>query len=224
LRPFGRYLGVVSEVFTAVPAEPRPTPPPVPPAPTTDAEVRFGTRLSTHLLRHPVRLVVACLASVLGPAVVAQAGSLGVQPPAGGRPAGADAATSVTIPVAGDGTSWIPVARQAAATCPGLPSSVLMAIGHVESKLGLDAGASSAGAVGPMQFLPSTWAAYAADGDGDGRTDVMNPADAVHGAAKLLCANGGGDPALLASALWNYNHSDEYVRLVMTLARFLPTT
>jgi membrane-bound lytic murein transglycosylase B len=49
---------------------------------------------------------------------------------------------------------------------------------------------------------------------------VRNPADAMHGAARLLCANGGADPARLPSAIWNYNHSDDYVRQVMVLARF----
>lgn len=218
MRVLGRCWAAVSDVFTAVPAEqavPRPGP-----APPTDPEETFGARLSTHLLRHRGRLAAACVATVLGPAVVAQAGSLGVQPAAEAHGAGEIPAAAKT-PVPGDGGTWLPVARQAAATCPGLPSSVLMAIGHVESKLGLEGGRSSAGALGPMQFLPSTWAAYATDGDGDGLTDVMNPADAVHGAAKLLCANGGGDPERLASALWNYNHSEEYVRHVMTLARFL---
>ena len=38
-------------------------------------------------------------------------------------------------------------------------------------------------------------------------------------AARLLCANGGGDPARLASALWNYNHSDDYVHRVLAIAR-----
>jgi hypothetical protein len=77
-------------------------------------------------------------------------------------------------------------------------------------------------AVGPMQFLPSTWAAYGSDGDGDGLSDVMNPADAMQGAARLLCANGGADTGRLPSAIWNYNHSDDYVRQVLALARFTP--
>jgi len=71
-----------------------------------------------------------------------------------------------------------------------------------------------------MQFLPATWAAYGADGDGDGVADLMDPADALHGAARLLCANGGGDPDRLPAALWNYNHSDDYVRQVLGFARF----
>ena len=204
----------VSDVFTAIPAEPS-----VPPVPVADDDAsRFATRLTAHLVRRPGRLVAACLATVLGPAVVAQAGALTTAPPAA-QPAPQD---PVTTPVPGERETWVPLARQAAATCPGLPSSVLVAIGHVESSLGLQTWTSSAGAMGPMQFLPSTWAAYGVDGDGDGRTDIMNPIDAVHGAARLLCANGGGDPERLASALWNYNHSDDYVRHVIALSRLAP--
>lgn len=208
----------VADVFTFVPAGP--VPPPA--TPEADAGTEFAARLGAQLVRRPGRLVVACLATVLGPAVVAQANSMNVQPaadvhaveePAGGPP---------PAPVPGDRATWLPLARHAAATCPGLPSSVLVAIGHVESSLGLQPWTSSAGAMGPMQFLPSTWAAYGADGDGDGVTDIMNPVDAVHGAARLLCANGGADPNRLASAVWNYNHSHDYVRQVMSLSRLTP--
>jgi hypothetical protein len=186
-----------------------------------DGEAEFVNRLSAHLLRHPGRLIAACLATVLGPAVVAQAGSLRVQPSPEIRSA-EPTLDPVPVPVPGDRASWIPVAREAAATCPGLSSAVLVAIAHVESSLGVQTWTSSAGAVGPMQFLPSTWAAYGVDGDRDGVIDLMNPVDAVHGAARLLCANGGADPARLASALWNYNHSDDYVRQVIALAHSLP--
>lgn len=207
----------VADVFTGVPGEP---PALLPPTGTDDAGA-FANRLSAHLVRRPGRLVVACLATVLGPAVVAQAGAMTSQPAAGVQAAD-PAAGAARAPVPGDGDSWVPLARQAAATCPGLPSSVLVAIGHVESSLGLQTWTSSAGAMGPMQFLPSTWAAYGVDGDGDGTSDIMNPADAVHAAARLLCANGGGDPDRLASALWNYNHSDDYVRNVLALSRLVP--
>jgi len=128
----------------------------------------------------------------------------------------------VLAPVPGNGASWLPVARQAAATCPGLSPAVLVAIGRVESGLGLNPGTSPAGALGPMQFLPATWDQYGVDGDGDGRRDVMDTVDAVHGAARLLCANGGADPSRLPSALWNYNHSDDYVGQVISLARATP--
>ena len=206
----------VSDVFTGVPAEPSLLPPT--PAPDVDPGA-FANRLSAHLVRRPGRLVVACLATVLGPAVVAQAGAMTTPPPTA-QPA--EPLDAVTTPVPGERETWIPLARKAAATCPGLPSSVLVAIGHVESSLGLQTWTSSAGAMGPMQFLPSTWNAYGVDGDGDGSTDSMNPVDAMHGAARLLCANGGGDPDRLASALWNYNHSDDYVRHVIALSRLVP--
>jgi hypothetical protein len=76
---------------------------------------------------------------------------------------------------------------------------------------------SSAGAQGPMQFIPSTWEAYKEDGDGDGKADVLNNFDAVFGAAKLLSANGvtadaelgtlqhPGTPGTLLRAAANYN-------------------
>lgn len=187
-----------------------------------DGEETFAARLSANLLRRPGRLVLACVVSVLGPAVVASAGSIDARPLAAVEPSTPGDGAALPAPVPGDRATWLPVARQAAATCPGLPSAVLLAIGSVESNFGLQSGASPAGALGPMQFLPATWAAYGTDGDGDGITDVMNPADAVHGAARLLCANGGAEASRLASAIWNYNHSDDYVRQVITLARFIP--
>ncbi len=70
-----------------------------------------------------------------------------------------------------------------------------------------------------MQFLPATWAEYGVDGDGDGRADVTDAADAIQGAARLLCANGAADPDRLRSAVWNYNHSDDYVGRIVGLAR-----
>lgn len=103
-------------------------------------------------------------------------------------------------------------------TCPGLPASVLFAISAVESDHGRDKRVSRAGARGPMQFLPATWRAYAVDGDGDGRRDIMNAADAVHTAARHLCVNGGADPRRLRRAVWNYNHSKSYVDRVLSLA------
>ena len=217
LRALGRsWAAKVSDVFSGVPLDPEPGPA-APPDPSGN---EFATRLRTHLMRRPRRLVAACVATVLGPGVVAQAGWPGAEQLNGAPAAEEVTPDQVPSPIPGDSASWFPAARRAAATCPGLPSSVLVAIGHVESSLGLRPGVSTAGAVGPMQFLPSTWAAYATDGDGDGRADVMNPVDAVHGAARLLCANGGADPQLLPSALWNYNHSEEYVGRVLALARF----
>jgi membrane-bound lytic murein transglycosylase B len=108
--------------------------------------------------------------------------------------------------------------RAAAPTCPGLPWSVLAAIGQVETGHGRNTNVSSKGATGPMQFLPSTFAAYAVDGDRDGVLDIRSPADAVYTAARYLCRNGGGSPTSLRGAIWNYNHADWYVAMVLRIA------
>jgi len=110
--------------------------------------------------------------------------------------------------------------RAAAAECPGLSWTVLAAIGQVESGHGRDTSTSYAGAMGPMQFLPETFDAYAVDGDNDGVADIMNPADAIYTAANYLCANGANrGPDALYNAIWHYNHADWYVQMVLALAK-----
>jgi hypothetical protein len=116
--------------------------------------------------------------------------------------------------------SYLELYRRAAGTCPGLSWSVLAAIGQIESGHGRNTGPSSAGALGPMQFMPATWQAYGVDGDRDGRADIMNPFDAVPSAARYLCANGAGQGGRqLYNAVWRYNHADWYVRQVLGLAQ-----
>ncbi len=103
--------------------------------------------------------------------------------------------------------------------CPGLSWTVLSAIGQIESGHGRNNGPSSAGALGPMQFLPSTWAFAGVDGDGDGRADIMSAYDAVPAASLYLCRNGAGRGGqALYDAIFSYNHSDAYVRAVLDLA------
>jgi cell wall-associated NlpC family hydrolase len=67
-----------------------------------------------------------------------------------------------------------------------------------------------------MQFLPATFASVAtvAPGGAD-PPSPYDPADAIYSAAKLLCRNGGANPAKLYTAIWNYNHSAAYVSLVL---------
>jgi membrane-bound lytic murein transglycosylase B len=108
--------------------------------------------------------------------------------------------------------------QRAAKTCPGLPWGVLAGIGQVETNHGQNKNVSSAGAMGPMQFMPATWAVYGVDGDGDGIKDILDQTDAVFGAANYLCHNGAGDPARLYDAIYAYNHLDSYVQEVLSLA------
>jgi soluble lytic murein transglycosylase-like protein len=114
--------------------------------------------------------------------------------------------------------------KTAAPTCPGLSWTVLAAIGQVESGHGRNVSTSSAGAMGPMQFEPGTFAAYAVDGDHDGQTDIMDPADAIFTAAHYLCANGAGrGPSALNGAILHYNHAAWYVEMVLKLAGMYAT-
>jgi Transglycosylase SLT domain len=80
-------------------------------------------------------------------------------------------------------------------------------------------------AVGPMQFIPSTWRSVGVDGNGDGRRDPNNLFDAAYGAARYLCD---GDADLRnadarAQAVRRYNNADEYVRVVLNLADMYET-
>jgi soluble lytic murein transglycosylase-like protein len=81
--------------------------------------------------------------------------------------------------------------QQAGATY-GIPWQVLAAINKVESNFGRNMGPSSAGAIGWMQFLPSTWTEWGYDANGDGVADPWNPTDAIFSAARYLAAAGGG--------------------------------
>lgn len=99
---------------------------------------------------------------------------------------------------------------RAAEAATGVPWPYLAAVHLVETRMGRIRGDSSAGAQGPMQFLPSTWAAYGGGGD------VNSYHDAIVAAARLLRANGAPDD--MASALYRYNPSERYVRAVTAYA------
>ncbi len=108
----------------------------------------------------------------------------------------------------------------AALYCPGLSWTVLAAIGQIESGDGANMGPSSAGALGPMQFMPATWAQWGMTAFGEkGPPNVMDPYDAVPSAARDLCAAGAAQPSGLYNAIFAYNHADWYVREVLALAQ-----
>jgi hypothetical protein len=98
-----------------------------------------------------------------------------------------------------------------ASAATGIPWEVLAAVNLVESGMGRLDGVSVAGARGPMQFLPSTWAE-----PGIGQGDIRNPRDAIHAAARYLVRRGG--PANLKQALWGYNNSKHYGSAVLHYA------
>ena len=101
-------------------------------------------------------------------------------------------------------------AHQAAAREIGVPWEVLAAIHLVETRMGRIRGTSTAGAKGPMQFLPATWAQYGAGGD------IEDLTDASKAAARLLKRNGvNGNPR---GAVWSYNQSNAYVDGVLAYA------
>ena len=98
----------------------------------------------------------------------------------------------------------------------GVPWQVLAAINKIESNFGQNMGPSSAGALGWMQFIPSSWMRWGMDGDGNGVADPWNPEDGVYSAARYLAATGAHDD--LERAIFAYNHAQWYVDDVMELA------
>jgi len=123
--------------------------------------------------------------------------------------------------------SFIGLYQQAAASCPSMSWTVLAAVGTVESDNGtstlpgVHSGANPAGAEGPMQMEPATFAAYQypLPPGGANPPNPYDPTDAVYAAARDLCANGAATPAGVAEAVFAYNHSDTYVHQVLDIAQ-----
>lgn len=149
----------------------------------------------------------------------AQSHVISLQPTTAGTPGPLPVDTSVPT---GRPTTYMQLYQESAARyCRGLSWTVLAAIGEVESGDGANVGPSSAGALGPMQFMPSTWSTWGIDGFGDtGTPNIMNPYDAVPSAAAMLCADGAAEGgSSLRAAIFSYNHADWYVNEVLAIAQ-----
>ena len=108
---------------------------------------------------------------------------------------------------------------QAAGIEYGVRWEVLAAINEIETDYGRNLNVSSAGALGWMQFMPSSWKRYGVDANDDGRKDPYNPVDAIFAAARYLKAAGADHD--LARAIFAYNHADWYVDSVLMRARLI---
>ncbi|MBA3585908.1 MAG: lytic murein transglycosylase, partial [Gemmatimonadetes bacterium] len=108
---------------------------------------------------------------------------------------------------------------QAAGIQYGIRWEILAAINEIETDYGRNLNVSSAGALGWMQFIPSTWKAYGVDANNDGKKDPYNPVDAIFGAARYLKAAGAEKD--ISKAIFAYNHAQWYVDSVLMRARLI---
>jgi cell wall-associated NlpC family hydrolase len=105
----------------------------------------------------------------------------------------------------------------------GIPWNVLAGIGWVETHHGqlqapgVKSGENFAHAGGPMQFIPGTWKIFAVDGNGDGKKDRYDPADAIPTTARFLKSHGA--PTHMRSAIFAYNPLVSYVNHVLSVAQ-----
>jgi murein DD-endopeptidase MepM/ murein hydrolase activator NlpD len=153
----------------------------------------------------------------------AQTGLVRVSLPSASVP---NAPGSISIPVSFTSAPLTPqqvplstlhVLWQQAGSAYGIPWQVLASINKIESNFGQNMGPSSAGAVGWMQFMPSTWLRWGVDADGDGIADPWNATDAIYAASRYLAAAGGQTD--ISRGVFAYNHADWYVREVLDLAQ-----
>ena len=108
---------------------------------------------------------------------------------------------------------------QAAGIQYGIRWEILAAINEIETDYGRNLNVSSAGALGWMQFLPSTWRVYGIDANGDKVADPYNPVDAIFAAARYLRAAGADQD--IRQAVFAYNHADWYVDSVLMRAQVI---
>jgi Transglycosylase SLT domain len=128
---------------------------------------------------------------------------------------------SVAVPGASIDSFRVPLfllpIYQAAGVKYGVSWNLLASINEIETDYGRNLNVSSAGAVGWMQFMPSTWDRYGVDANRDGIKDPYNPVDAIFAAARYLRAAGAQND--LRGAILAYNHADWYADAVLARAQ-----
>jgi hypothetical protein len=228
---------------TSIEAQPAPSSPAAPPSSGVTAGTAIDGSGSDNGVSHNKNIGDASGGGGgnSGGGAVAPSATAGVQPPpessSGGSPSftngGSPTAANPTATIAPFGPAPIGVPNfvidsfeippfllpiyQACGTEYGIPWEVLASINKIETAFGTNLNVSSAGAVGWMQFLPSSWEAFGVDANGDGRKDPYNPVDAICAAAHYLKLSGGTDD--LYNAILAYNHADWYVEEVLLYAR-----
>lgn len=191
----------------------------------------MGMRVAWMCIPVVVAAPFVMAAGLAAPAVSVVAATASGGSSGGSAGSGTSPAVPVDPPPDPSATSDIPpemlaLYRFAAVTCPGLPWQILAAIGTEESgngtsfAAGVHSGANYAGAEGPMQFEPATFASFdrPVPPGGADPPSPYDPADAVYAAARMLCADGGSHAITLGNAIFDYNHSDAYVAAVMAIA------
>jgi len=168
------------------------------------------------------RLIAAAVGLLITIVVLGAAATGGLLSSVSSGPLQPSGAALTDIP-----TGYLTLYMDAATTCPGLPWTVLAAIGKVESDHGRSAlpgvtsGSNYAGAQGPMQFLPATFRSVVARHPVPGSTSASpyDARDAVYTAAAYLCDSGARGGANIPHAVRAYNHSDTYVSQVLAQAQ-----
>ncbi len=166
-----------------------------------------ASRAPKILLGIPLGLLAALIALVLSIGLI-----FGASPNCGGSSTVGGLSSKVP-------SRLVPI-YEAAASRYGLGGqgpAILAAINEVETDFGTNMGPSSAGAIGWMQFEPSTWAIWGVDADHDGRKDPYDPWDAIFAAARYLRASGA--PGDWGAAILAYNHAGWYVAEVLAEAK-----
>ncbi|HSR95102.1 MAG TPA: lytic murein transglycosylase [Solirubrobacterales bacterium] len=230
----------IGAALTAANASADEAPAPAPPAPTaTESPPPASATIAPAPVAPPVEEGSTLAAPPAEPAPPKQTGGTPAAKP-GGQKAGAavsspPAATvtpaapsappfaipsipSSTCALSGVPPVLVPIYQRAAAAYGLGPqgAAVLAGINAVETAFGTNLNVSSAGAIGWMQFMPSTWETYGVDANGDGVRDPYNPEDAIFAAAGYLQA--AGMPTDTYGAIYAYNHADWYVAEVLSNA------